>query len=320
MQRDLRSSTVPARPLGRRQLKSKDDLAFWLFVGPLVLGLVAFILIPMVWGFLISISDAKGTIDLGRWIGAQNYLTLLRDSSYLGSLQTALVFTLFIVPTTFFLALGLAMLVNSARFGRSFFRSVFFLPTAVSYVVASLIWKLGLFSGVSFGIANKVLLALHLDTITWTSTVPWIWVVLISVRLWLQIGFNMLLFIAGLNEIPRSLYEAAKIDGAERGWSLFRFITLPMLRNTSIFVLFTNVIGAFQAFDEFYNIMGSVNGSSSAAASLGARPPLWYLYDSAFNSQDYGRATAGAFILTALILLFALVQSRVTGLGRATDE
>ncbi|MEF2279386.1 sugar ABC transporter permease [Deinococcus sp. YIM 134068] len=321
MQRDLTPPTAATlRPARRRRPGGRDELAFWTFVGPLVLGLVAFILVPMGWGLLLSFSEARASIDLGRWVGWENYRTLLADPGYLGALKTAVIFAVFIVPTTFFLSLGLAMLVNSTRIGRAFFRSVFFLPTAVSYVVASLIWKLGLFSGVSFGIANKALLALGLDTIAWTSSLPWVWVALISVRLWLQIGFNMLLFIAGLNEIPASLYEAAKMEGAERGWAVFRFITLPMLRNTSVFVLFTTVVAGFQSFDEFYNVLGSVNGGSSAAAALGARPPLWYLYDTAFASQDYGQATAGAFILTALILVVALVQSRIVGLGRATDE
>lgn len=320
MQRSLIRPKATSSRSAKRRVHLRDELAFWSFVGPLVVGLIVFILVPMGWGLLISLSEARASIDLGRWIGLQNYQTLLRDPAFLDSIKTVLLFALFIVPTTFFLALGLAMLVNGARFGRTFFRSVFFLPTAVSYVVASLIWKLGLFSGVSFGIANKVLLALHLDTIAWTASVPWVWVVLITLRLWLQIGFNMLLFIAGLNEIPRSLYEAASIDGADGGWARLRFITLPMLRNTTVFVLFTNVVAAFQAFDEFYNVLAISGGGSSAAASLSARPPLWYLYDTAFASQDYGRATAGAFILTAVILAVAVLQARVVGLGHAHHD
>jgi multiple sugar transport system permease protein len=126
----------------------------------------------------------------------------------------------------------------------------------------------------------------------------------------------MIIFIAGLQEIPRDLYEAAYVDGARSGWRTFRDITLPMLRNTSIAVLLLNFIAAFQAFDEFFNIFGST-GASSGNLSL-ARPPLVYLYQIGISNQNYGLASAGAFILTALIIVVTLVQGRIFGFGRST--
>jgi multiple sugar transport system permease protein len=165
--------------------------------------------------------------------------------------------------------LALALLVNSAGFGRPFFRTVFFIPTAISYVIASLVWRMGIFNGLPYGLANLTLYEVFgIDkVIDWIGTAdpPYYWLVLVTVRLWLQVGFYMIIFIAGLQEIPRSLYEAAAIDGARSGWRTFRDITLPMLRNTTIAVLMLNFIAAFQAFDEFYNIMGGT------AASVGNR-------------------------------------------------
>jgi len=123
----------------------------------------------------------------------------------------------------------------------------------------------------------------------------------------------MIIFIAGLQEIDQTLYEAAQVDGARLGWRTFWTITFPLLRNTSIAVLMLNFIAAFQAFDEFVNILGGV--ASAGNISL-ARPPLVYLYQVAIGQQDYGRGSAGALILTAIIIAVTLIQGRLFGFGR----
>jgi multiple sugar transport system permease protein len=127
----------------------------------------------------------------------------------------------------------------------------------------------------------------------------------------------MIIFIAGLQEIPQELYEAARVDGGRTGWRTFRDITLPMLRNTSIAVLLLSLIAAFQAFDEFMNIFGST-GASAGNLSL-ARPPLVYLYQIGISNQNYGLASAGSFILVAIIIFVTLVQGRIFGFGRSTE-
>ena len=205
--------------------------------------------------------------------------------------------------------------MNRAGRGTAFFRTVFFIPSAVSYVVASLIWRVSLFNGTAFGFANHLIGLFGHAPIVWigTPSPPWYWLVLVTVRLWLQVGFFMIIFIAGLQEIPRSLYEAASVDGASPGWPMLRYITLPQLRATSVSVLLLNLIAAFQAFDEFYNILGGT-GSSVGNAAL-ARTPLMYLYSLALSSQDFGRGAAGGFILTALIVAVTLVQGRIFGFG-----
>ena len=165
---------------------------------------------------------------------------MLTDEPFLRSLGTFSVFAVFIVPLTFVLALALALLVNQISFMQAFFRSVFFLPTACSYVVASLVWKLSIFNGVRFGLANTVLglVRRRADRVDGVDVdPPWYWLVLVTLRLWLQLGFYMILFIAGLQRIPQHLYEAAWIDGATRGWQTLRYITLPQLRTTSVAVL-----------------------------------------------------------------------------------
>ncbi len=295
--------------VARRRTTPGATTAFWLFMGPFLAGLVVFVYLPIAWSFVLSFNRAQNTVQPGDFVGIQNYLDLLSPGPFLDSLWTFTVFAAIIVPLTFVLSLALAVLLNQVRVARAFFRSAFFLPTACSYVVASLVWKLSIFNGVRFGLANQVLSLFGVENIAWLSTVnpPWYWLVIASVRLWLQLGFYMILFLAGLQRISPELYEAAYVDGAKAGWQTFRHITLPQLRTTSVAVLLLNLIAAYQAFDEFYNLLGN--------SSL-ARPPLVYLYYTAQGNQDYGHGSAGAMILAALIVIVTLVQGRIYGFGR----
>ena len=279
----------------------RDTITFWLMVGPLLLGLLFFTFTPI-------------NISLRNFVGLENYREILADKAYIRSLVFITQFTLFIVPTTYLTSLFLAVLVHNASFLKGFFRTVFFMPQAISYVIAAMIWRMSLFSGLPYGLANMILWVLFkVDPIAWIGTVrpPWHFVVLISVRLWLQVGFYMIIFVAGMEDISRELYEAAQVDGAQSKWALFRHITFPLLRNTSIFVVLMNIIHAFQAFAEFYNILGTT-WTGGALLSL-ARPPLVYLYQIAMGQQYYGRGTAGAFVLAALMIIATLIQSKLTG-------
>jgi len=299
-----------------RRTKWEATFAFLVFISPMIIGLAVFTFTPIVWGLLISFSEARNTVSIGNWIGWDNYHAVLSDPQFRRSLRTIIVFSILIVPITFFIALGIAVLVNSVSFGRAFFRSVFFIPTAISYVIASVVWKMGIFSGIPSGFANMVIYWFGNDNvIAWIGEThpPYYWLVLVSLRVWLQVGFYMIIFLAGIQEIDRSLYEAAYVDGGKPGWKTFWTITFPLLRNTSIAVLLLNFIAAFQAFDEFINLL---SGAGSTANLSLARPPLVYLYQVAIAQQDYGRGSAGAFILTAIIIAVTLVQGRLFGFGR----
>jgi multiple sugar transport system permease protein len=299
------------RQAWKRSLKT--TLIFWGFVGPLIIGLTVFFFIPIIWGIVLSFSDARSTLTPTGFVGLNNYRAMLSDPAFTGALGTFLAFSLLIVPTTFICALGLALLVNSIKFAQGFFRLIFFLPTACSYVLASVVWKMNLFNGTFYGLANQALQLFHIAPIDWifTSNPPLYWVVLVTVRLWLQLGLYMIIFIAGLQEIPRELYEAAAVDGAKGGWQRFIYITFPLLRNASISILLLNVIAAFQAFDEFFNIMSNGN-------AILARPPLVYLYQVALSGGNFGYGEAGAMILTLIIVCFTLLQGRLLGFGKSS--
>lgn len=299
----------PIKGKSRRQ----ETLAFWAFIAPLLIGLFVFVYASIIWGFILSLFNARNTVTPTDFVALQNYIQVLSDPAFIKSLITIIIFTIFIVPTTFAISLGLALLVNSVKFARGFFRSVFFIPTACSYVIASLVWRMEIFNGLPYGLANLVRGMFGLAPVAWVTNQnpPYYWLVLVSVRLWLQVGFYMILFIAGLQDIPHELYEAASVDGTNKGWKTFRYITFPLLRATSISVLLLLLIAGFQAFAEFYNILGGGVGSSGNA--ILARPPLVYLYQIAIGDQNYGLGSAGAFVLTAIIVVFTLVQNRLFG-------
>lgn len=311
---------MPTSSLPANAKQKERTLAFWIFCGPMLAGIFVFTFIPMIWGFVLSLSDAHGSLELRHFVGFANYSRMLSDPGFLYSLLTVAVFALFIVPLTTTCSLGLAILINCAIWGRGWFRTILFLPTAVSYVVASLVWKTSLFSGMPYGLANLVLGHFDVAPILWVGTVvpPWYWLVLVTVRLWLQTGFYVVIFLAGLQEIPESLYEAAAVDGA-RAWQTFWHITLPQLRNTMAAVILLNLIAAFQAFDEFYNILGGGAGASLGNESL-AVTPLVYLYNVALADGQYGRGSAGAFILTTLLLFVTFLQWKFFGLGRPEEK
>jgi multiple sugar transport system permease protein len=319
MQTSIPGDYVVAQVPWYRRTKVEAYLAFIVFVAPMIIGLTVFTFIPIGWGILISFSEARNTVSIGDWVGFDNYTSMLGNSEFRRALRTILIFAVFIVPITFFLSLLLAMLVHSIGFGRPIFRTIFFIPTAVSYVIASVIWKMGIFTGTTSGLANTVWYWIdeNAPVVAWIGETdpPYYWLVLVTCRLWLQVGFFMIIFLAGLQDIDPSLYEAAQTDGARPGWTTFWTITFPLLRNTSVAVLLLNFIAAFQAFDEFINILGGVGSAGNISL---ARPPLVYLYQVAIGQQDYGRGSAGALILTAIIIAVTLIQGRIFGFGQRT--
>ncbi|MER6955168.1 MULTISPECIES: sugar ABC transporter permease [unclassified Streptomyces] len=301
-----------ARP--RRGLRGSPTFNFWLFTGPFLIGLLIFVYVPIGWSLWLSFFEARFTVTPSTFVGFDNYRFMLENENFTGALVTFTVFAAIIVPTTWALSLGLALMVNRLRFMRAFFRSVFFLPTACSYVAASLVWKMSIFNGVRFGLANTVIGWFGVDNIAWLANPdpPWYWLVIVSARLWLQSGFYMILFLAALQNIPDELYEAASIDGAKPGWQTFWYITLPQLRATSTAVILLLLIAAYQAFDEFFNLLSKTTWG---------RPPLVELYYTALgDNQDYGAGSAGAVILTLLIVVITLFQGKIMGFGRGDES
>jgi len=298
---------------GRTPTRAQDRTRwFWGLVSPFLAGLLLFVYVPIGWSAWLSLFDARNTVTPTRFVGLDNYRYLLTDAQFLSSMGTFVVFAAVVVPLTFACSLGLALLLQRVTVLRAFFRSVFFLPTAVSYVVAAMVWRLSFFNGARFGLANTLLRSAGLDQVNWLGGENgWYWFVLVSLRLWLQVGFYMILFIAALNRIDPQLYEAAALDGAA-GFGVFRYLTFPLLRGTSVAVAMLLLVNAFQAFDEFYAMLNTVGGYPTYA-----RPPLVHLYLISLGggSQDLGVGSAGTLILTGVILIIGLGQTALLSRG-----
>ncbi len=293
------------------------NLWFWLFATPFFVGLVIFVYVPIIWSAVLSFFEARNTVVPTKFVGFENYSYLLNDKAFMESMTTFIIFALIIVPLTYACSLGLALLLSRVKFMQAFFRSVFFIPTAVSYVVASMVWRFSLFSGTRFGVMNTLLRYLGLDQINWLGgETNWYWIVLVTLRLWLQVGFYMILFIAGINRIPKSTYEAAALDGAT-GWRMTRYITIPQLKATSAMVLMLLLINAFQAFDEFWNTLASTDSYPNYA-----RPPMVYLYLVSIGGQqqNIGLGSAGTMILASVIAIFGIIQSWITSRAGADEK
>ncbi len=301
-----------AGPRAGTTLARSNRRWFWVFVAPFLAGLLAFVYVPMLWSLALSFFNARNTVTPTQFVGLGNYTYLLSDRLFLQSLGTFVVFALFIVPVTFACSLGLAVLLQRITVLRAFFRSVFFIPTAVSYVIAAMVWRMSFFNGARFGLVNSILIGLGQQPVNWLGGEnDWYWFVLVTLRLWLQVGFYMILFIAGLNQIDPQLYEAAALDGAG-AWRRFWYVTFPLLRPTAVAVSMLLLFNAFQAFDEFYNTLNTAGGYPPYA-----RPPLVYLYLITFGggTQDLGIGSAGTMILTLVILVFSFLQNRLLSIG-----
>lgn len=257
----------------------------YLFIAPMLTGLVLFRLGPIIAAFIISFTKWNVRTD-PEFIRFSNYEELFANDTFWLVLKNTLVFAVFYVPGVMILALIMALLVNQKLKGISFFRGLFFMPYITSMVAIALVWN-WIFS-TRFGVLNNVL-----NNFTDVGNIAWLrdhpLMVLIIVTIWKTSGFQMMIFVAGLQGIPSYLYEAARIDGANR-WQQFRHITLPLLTPITFFVLIFSIIGAFQTFEVTFAMTGGgpLNQSTTLA---------YYIYQNAFEFNRMGFASSAAYIL-----------------------
>jgi multiple sugar transport system permease protein len=297
------SSAVRPTPIARgwiRTQRQREGLWALLFLCPFFLGLIFFIAGPVIAAFVLSLTrwDLMGP---PRWIGIQNYTSLARDPDFWQALGNTIYYTGVTVPVGLVLGLGLAILMNRRLFGIYAFRVIYFAPVTVSIVAVSLLWA-WLYSP-SFGFLNYVLAALHLPTPRWLVDPRTAMPSIILVGLWRGLGFNIIVFLAGLQAIPRDLYEAGEIDGADE-WRQFRHITLPMLSPTMFFAIVMAVISSFQIFEQTYIMTQGGPGNSTLTF-------IYYIFLTGFTYLRMGYASALSFVFLALILAITIIQVRL---------
>lgn len=278
-------------------LRRREALEGWLLVGPLMLGMAVFVYGPTLVSLYMSLTQWDG-LTPSSFVGVKNYATLVSDEVYLQSLWNTAYFTAGSVPFAMVFGLGMALLVNQKVPGVTLFRALFFLPVVTSSVAIGLVWA-WMFSSY-YGVINSVLNVFGIPSLSWLGSVVWAMPAVIIVSVWYRVGYNMVLFLSGLQGIPEQLYEAAKIDGAN-SWQQFRHVTLPMLSPTTFFIAIISVIGSFQVFNIIYVMTLGGPGYTTSVY-------IYYLYQTAFQHFKMGYGSSMAITLFALLAALTLFQ------------
>ncbi len=274
-----------------------EEVAAWIFLTPALIFLGVFLLYPIAYLFYLSFTAGSFTSSGIEWIGLRNYWRLLVTPDFWQVLVNTVYFTVATVLPSLIIPLGLAVLLNRSVSLRGLLRSAYFLPSITSLVAAGLGFR-WLFQ--TEGAVNGILNIFGLAPIPWLSSTVWAMPVLILLSVWKQIGFNMVVFLAGLQAIPPSRYEAAELDGAN-SWQQFRHITLPGLRPTIVFAAITTAIFTLRSFEQVYVITGG--GPLNSTNLL-----VYYIYQEAFGQFDFGYAAAAATVLLAIALILVYLQ------------
>ncbi len=303
------ASAAPERRRARRGKEVvREALAGWLFLTPNLVLLGLFVLIPLVWTVVISLQKTNGFGD-GEFVGAANYERLINDQLFWRSALNTVIFTIIVTPVSMGLGLGAAVLFNSILPARGVFRSILIVPMAISGVATALIGVL-VFDE-NNGILDTLIRFVGLPNVNWQSGGAAAFTSVVLVTLWWRVGFNMLIYLAGLQGIGPELYEAAELDGAG-SWARFRHVTVPLLGPSTFFLLILNVIYSFQVFDIVFVMTGG--GPQNATSVL-----VTYAYDTGFVTRDQGYAAAIGVVLLVVTFVFTAVRWR-TSRGRDMVE
>ncbi|RHW42684.1 sugar ABC transporter permease [Neobacillus notoginsengisoli] len=290
------------------QTSWKSKLTSSLFVLPYLILFTVFLFIPIIYGAWMSLHNWDLLNPVHDFVGLKNYTKIFNSDSYLNTLffeglKNTLQFVVFSVPLLVAVGLGLALLISSLPNRlKGFFRTVYFIPYAVSVSVVAIIWLWLL--DTNSGLINQYLQKIGLPFIPWLTDMPWAWVSIIIATLWWTIGFNMVIFINALNDVPEELYEAGSLDGTSR-WQRFIYITLPSIRPTMLFVLITSTIASFNIFGQPYLMTRGGPGTSTKVL-------LMNIVDEAFNQRQLGNAAAMSLLMALIMIVISIAQFRLT--------
>lgn len=298
-------------------------LSPYFYLLPALVIILIFRFLPMLYAFRVSFYK-WGMAGAEKFVVLRNYTAILRDSNFWQAFGNTVYFSFGVVPTSLFLSLLIAVLLHRRIKGVRFFRTIYFLPVITSIIAVSMVWKWIYHPQV--GLANNILHLFGIKGFNWLSEWRGIFEMLFSsfgvhltikgpslalcslivVSIWKGLGYNIVLFLAGLENIPAQYYEAAKVDGASR-WQVFRHITWPLLSPTTFYVLLMTTIISFQMFAYVWMMTGPPAGGPLGTTNV----LVYYLYDHAFNFSQYGYGTAAAFILFIIILTLTLLQRKL---------
>lgn len=303
----------------------RSKLAPYLYILPAMIIIVAFRLIPIFLSFVISFFDWKIT-GAENFIGFDNYINMFKDAEFLQSMTNTVWFVLMVVPATVILSLFFAVLLNNIKKLRGFFRTAYFLPYVTSMVAVSIVWKI-MFQQRS-GLMNYGLEMIGLEPLRWLNEPTGIFTLffqnfgieipaalggpslalfsIMIVTVWKSVGYNTIIYLAGLQNIAKDYYEASSIDGAGKARQFFK-ITIPLVSPTTYYVLMMTTIVTFQAFSQIYLMTGTPAGGPNGTTSL----IVYYIFEAGFIDLNFSYANAIALVLFVVILLLTLVQRKL---------
>ncbi|MFJ8918977.1 carbohydrate ABC transporter permease [Streptomyces sp. NPDC102415] len=297
-----------SRPPGLSR-KHREWVAAGLFLAPDVIGLLLFVGIPMVLSVAMSFFQVSG-FGSYEWVGLGNYERMMHDPLFWSSMRITGLYVVVLVPVLFCVSLGLGLLVKQKLPGMGAYRTMLFLPYVISLVVVGLLWKFMLDDQV--GVVNRAMRAAGLDGRSWLGSPSLALGCVIAVMVWVMMGYYMIIFLAGLQEIPNEYYEAARLDGAGP-WTAFRTITWPLLRPTSFFVVLMATVAAITGGLDLVFVL--TNGGPANGTALA----IFYIYQQAFGFGEYGYAAAmGSFLVLIMVICSAVVFKLTRG-GRFDD-
>ncbi|HEV2107127.1 MAG TPA: sugar ABC transporter permease [Thermomicrobiales bacterium] len=271
----------------------------YLLVAPMMLGFALFFLLALAASLFLSFTDWN-VLNSPNWVGLDNYARLFDDGAFHAALRNTAVLTVPHVVLRIAFALLLAIALNSRIRFRTFYRTIFFIPVLTMPVAIGTVWK-WLYDP-TYGPINYALGQLGLPRPAWLSDPNTVLIAVVIVLLWSGVGYDMIIFLAGLQNIPRDYYEAVQLDGAGP-WRQFRDITLPLLTPTTFFLMVVAVIHSLQVFDLVYIMTEVEHTTSNRFPTM-----VYYIYDEAFRNFRMGYATAVAWVLLLIILVFTLLQ------------
>jgi len=279
----------------------------YMFIAPSFLLFTVFLIVPVFASLYWSFTEYN-ILQPPKFVGFQNYANILfHDPRFWKAMTNTVIFVIGTVPTSIVISLLLAMAIDQNIRFKNWFKTFFFIPSITSIIAISVIWK-WLYASGKYGLFNHFLSSIGIPPVNWLG-VDWTLPSIIMMSVWGGLGYNMILFIAGLQGIPQVFYEAAEVDGAS-DWDKFRNVTLPLLRPTMLFVSIMSIISAFQVFEQVYimtyNSEGAVGGTLDCALTIVA-----YLYETGFQRFSMGYASALAYLIFFVLFIVTIINMKI---------